>query len=241
MSVPEPPATDYAGAVGECMSQDVMIAPVKHLQAVNENRSDAERAHKARATIKPPTPVRTIRGGVMVSDESNVVRSAAEERAYGRELGKVSPRSITDVRKIDFPEPELWNKGSDIFRMVSDKLEAKSANVASLFRKFDENKDGTVDYRELRQGLKNINLDLKDDEFQSLIDLVDADKSGDIDYQEFANADVMGSPLFAARQVQGNSGCKTLTQLQKARQLETRQFGLAKVHQFSGVQCSPLF
>ena len=150
-------------------------------------------------------------------------------------------------------------------------------------------------------------------DFQCLVDLVDADKSGDIDYQEFANADIMGSPLFAARNVQvratrrpkrvagrcrrclerssasrkgrlscsrtvpffsksrvrserdtspsvhcrcplfrravdvrdgslnvtrtpalqGNSGCKTITQLKSARQMQTRHFGLAKISQFA--------
>ena len=78
------------------------------------------------------------------------MRSAAEEQEYGGlEAGH---RVLSDfVKEEEHPEPQLWNKGSDIFRMVSDKLEAKTANVASLFRRFDENKDGTVDYHELRQ------------------------------------------------------------------------------------------
>eukprot|EP01051_Picozoa_sp_SAG22_P008447 SAG22_NODE_642_length_8224_cov_21.479508_4_plen_292_part_00 len=150
-------------------------------------------------------------------------------------------KPLLAAEEEEFPEPELWNKGSDVFRMVSDKLEAKTANVASLFRKFDEDKDGTVraattntcpafpfteallpllanpthplrrsghpltedthaphflllyfcclpaclqvDYKELRTGLRNINCQLTDTEFQCLVDLVDADKSGDIDYQ----------------------------------------------------------
>ena len=47
--------------------------------------------------------------------------------------------------------------------------------------------------------------------------MIDEDRSGDIDYQEFANADVMGSRLFKARSVQGNSGASTVTQLQYKR------------------------
>jgi hypothetical protein len=60
-------------------------------------------------------------------------------------------------------------------------------------------------------------VEIEDQQFKELCELIDEDRSGDIDYQEFANADVMGSRLFKARSVQGNSGASTVTQLQYKR------------------------
>ena len=39
--------------------------------------------------------------------------------------------------------PELWAKGSDVFRMVAAKMESKTGNLGKLFRKFDTDGDGT--------------------------------------------------------------------------------------------------
>jgi Ca2+-binding EF-hand superfamily protein len=127
--------------------------------------------------------------------------------------------------------PELWTKGSDVFRMVAAKIESKTANVAKLFRQFDLDGDGTVDYRELRTGLKNMGVELPDDKFKELCELIDEDRSGDIDYQEFANADVMGSRLFKARNVQGHSGVPTVTQLHYKRGLKNRTFAHYRTNQ----------
>lgn len=127
--------------------------------------------------------------------------------------------------------PELWTKGSDVFRMVAAKIESKTDNVAKLFRKFDLDGDGTVDYRELRIGLKNMGVEVADDQFKELCELIDEDRSGDIDYQEFANADVMGSRLFKARSIQGNSGVPTVSQLHYKRDQKNREFADYRTNQ----------
>ena len=41
---------------------------------------------------------------------------------------------------------------------MAAKIESKTSNVAKLFRKFDIDGDGTVDYRELRKGLADVSL-----------------------------------------------------------------------------------
>ena len=127
--------------------------------------------------------------------------------------------------------PELWVKGSDVFRMVASKIESKTANVAKLFRQFDLDGGGTVDYRELRTGLSSLGVELPDDKFKELCELIDEDNSGDIDYQEFANADVMGSRLFKARNVQGHSGVPTVSQLHYKRGLKNRTFAHYRTNQ----------
>jgi Ca2+-binding EF-hand superfamily protein len=180
-------------------------------------------AHKASSMMKPPSPVRRMVNGVM----ETVDRYSDEGDPRAPSQHPMTLRTMAG-EAAEEDEPALFEKGSDVFRLVTEKLEQKTANVAKLFRKFDENKDGTVDYRELRQGLQNINVSLDDDQFAQLVNLVDADKSGDIDYQEFANADIMGSPLFSARSVQGNSGCSTRGGLLAARGGQTRQFCMVK-------------
>lgn len=74
-----------------------------------------------------------------------------------------------------------------------------------------------MDYRELREGLKQLGVEVPDDKFHELCELIDADRSGSIDYQEFANADVMGSRLFKARSIQGHSAVPTASQLHHRR------------------------
>jgi hypothetical protein len=81
-----------------------------------------------------------------------------------------------------------------------------------------------VDYRELREGLKQLGVEVPDDKFHELCELIDADRSGSIDYQEFANADVMGSRLFKARSIQGHSAVPTASQLHHRRGQKTREF-----------------
>ena len=93
--------------------------------------------------------------------------------------------------QVDLAEFTAWiehgrvlpPQGSAVFQRVSEQLERKVANVRKLFRKFDENKDGTVSTHEFRTGLKNSGIDLTEMEFQQLMETIDEDNSGEIDYQ----------------------------------------------------------
>ena len=46
-----------------------------------------------------------------------------------------------------------------------------------MFRSFDEDKSGSIDYVEFRRGLAHIGMELTDAEFGSLLSVVDNDKS----------------------------------------------------------------
>jgi Ca2+-binding EF-hand superfamily protein len=46
-----------------------------------------------------------------------------------------------------------------------------------VFRSFDEDKSGSIDYVEFRRGLAHIGMELTDQEFGSLLAVVDNDKS----------------------------------------------------------------
>lgn len=74
---------------------------------------------------------------------------------------------------------------SSILHQIADKVEQKAKNVRVVFRNFDEDKSGHVDYVEFRRGLTHLGIALSDADFQTLLDVVDNDKSGTIDYNEF--------------------------------------------------------
>merc|ERR1712100_493647 len=75
--------------------------------------------------------------------------------------------------------------GRSILQQIADKVEQKAKNIRVVFRNFDEDKSGSVDYQEFRKGLEHIGIILTDVDFQTLLDVVDNDKSGTIDYNEF--------------------------------------------------------
>merc|ERR1712166_21727 len=75
--------------------------------------------------------------------------------------------------------------GRSILQQIAEKVEQKAKNVRVVFRNFDEDKSGSVDYAEFRRGLAHLGIALSDEDFEILIDLVDNDKSGCIDYNEF--------------------------------------------------------
>ena len=47
-------------------------------------------------------------------------------------------------------------QGSAIFQRISEQVERKVRDVRTLFRKFDENCDGTVSHKEFRDGACDI-------------------------------------------------------------------------------------
>ena len=49
-----------------------------------------------------------------------------------------------------------------VLDQVRDKVEAKSKNMAKVFRQFDENKDGDISYDEFRLGLRHLGIELSD-------------------------------------------------------------------------------
>ncbi len=86
------------------------------------------------------------------------------------------------------PAPAVMASGrssSTILHQIADKVEQKAKNVRVVFRNFDEDKSGHVDYAEFRRGLAHLGIALSDADFQTLLDVVDNDKSGTIDYNEF--------------------------------------------------------
>ena len=95
------------------------------------------------------------------------------------------------------------NKAQDILKFIQIKIEGKSGSLTKVFRDFDKDKSGSVDYNEFRQGLLYLGVPLNDKEFDMLIAEVDNDGGGEIDYNEFAED--MKENDAGATLVQGNS------------------------------------
>lgn len=62
------------------------------------------------------------------------------------------------------------------------------SHLRQIFEKFDTSKDGSINFEELKEGLKQFNLDEK--EIQKIFDSMDTDHSGKIDYTEFIAATI---------------------------------------------------
>eukprot|EP01047_Picozoa_sp_COSAG01_P080802 COSAG01_NODE_15854_length_1292_cov_0.897737_1_plen_374_part_00 len=77
------------------------------------------------------------------------------------------------------------NSVSDIKKYIIERVEAKSANVRVVFRNFDADKSGSLDYSEFRRGLERLGVALNDKEFGILMQELDNDGGGTIDYNEF--------------------------------------------------------
>jgi Ca2+-binding EF-hand superfamily protein len=84
------------------------------------------------------------------------------------------------------PGPHVDSAGANkMLKLIAEKVEAKSRNIAVTFRNFDEDKSGSVDYDEFRKGLMHLGVEMSDSDFANLLAIVDNDKSGCINYQEF--------------------------------------------------------
>ena len=100
------------------------------------------------------------------------------------ELGKDRKAKTTDpmVGSVGIGKDNI----KDILIYIQQKIETKSGSLTKVFRGFDEDSSGSVDYREFRTGLMKIGVPLNDKEFDMLIAEVDNDGGGEIDYNEFA-------------------------------------------------------
>ena len=71
-------------------------------------------------------------------------------------------------------------------QVLSDQLALHSKSVRGAFRRFDEDKSGSLDHDELRCVLRTMNIEMTDDNFLEVMEYFDPDGSGHIDYREFA-------------------------------------------------------
>lgn len=74
----------------------------------------------------------------------------------------------------------------DTLQKIRTKVYEKAINLKDTFRRFDQDKDGTVSRSEFKRALKEMNLDFPDKIVNGLLDALDADGGGVVEYSEFA-------------------------------------------------------
>ena len=70
---------------------------------------------------------------------------------------------------------------------IASGVKMSETGLAELFEKFDEDGGGTIDFDELRNGLKSIQVYLTDEEMSSLRLLADPEGDGELKYHVFAS------------------------------------------------------
>lgn len=153
--------------------------------------------------------------GALDRDEVKMLAAAGGKTLSERQLVDAMKQMDKDGSgEVDFEEfAEWWQhgvlnppQGTEVFRRITNQLETKFSNFRGVFRKFDENHDGTLSQHEFRKGLENCGIVLDDREYRELMETLDEDNSNEIDYNEFASSGVVGGKFFAARDPKGFSG-----------------------------------
>ena len=76
---------------------------------------------------------------------------------------------------------------SSIQAQLAAKVKKSGKRIAQVFAEFDADGGGTVDYDELRLGLRSLGVQLTNVEFEKMTKIWDQSGSGEINYFEFAN------------------------------------------------------
>ena len=101
------------------------------------------------------------------------------------------------LEKINFHGTNFFKEYKESNRLkkivllyIASKLqEDEILDLNELFKAFDKDNDGQIDYKEFEQGLMRLNSKgIKKEEIQSYFNEIDADKNGKIDYTEFIAA-----------------------------------------------------
>lgn len=119
----------------------------------------------------------------MASNEASSEENVAKDHFAGGTNGWV-PHSERKKRSTSpwtvEPEPDIpkW------LRRMQEYIASKSCNVRVLFRNFDTDNSGTIDYNELQAGLARIGHNLNDTEWLELLEIVDPHSSGEVEIDD---------------------------------------------------------
>ena len=104
---------------------------------------------------------------------------------------KIPLEKITITGTNFFKEYKESNRLKKIVLLyIASKLqEDEIYGLNNLFKAFDKDNDGQIDYKEFEQGIIRLNSkEIKKEEIQSYFNEIDTDKNGKIDYTEFIAA-----------------------------------------------------
>ena len=99
--------------------------------------------------------------------------------------------------KLNFGKDNFFKEYKDsnqlkkiVLLYIASKLEENEIfDLKNLFKAFDKDENGQIDYKEFEQGLMELNSEeLNKDEIRQFFNDIDADNNGKIDYTEFIAA-----------------------------------------------------
>ena len=102
----------------------------------------------------------------------------AKARRRARELANMNMKKAAGRKSFDQLETILREK-------INGKTKSGGLVLFRMFRKFDTNKDGVIDFVEFKDGMLKWNMNLDDDELRELFDRYDQGGKGHISYYEF--------------------------------------------------------
>ena len=99
-------------------------------------------------------------------------------RRRARDLSQTNMRKAAGHKTFEQLEEILRSK-------IMEKTRSGGLVLFRMFRKFDTNKDGVIDFGEFEIGMRKWNMNLDTDELRQLFDRYDRDNKGYISYYEF--------------------------------------------------------
>eukprot|EP00750_Incisomonas_marina_P024768 INCI5146.12.p1 GENE.INCI5146.12~~INCI5146.12.p1 ORF type:complete len:677 (+),score=136.13 INCI5146.12:249-2279(+) len=135
-------------------------------------------------------------------EESGLATSVAPPESGSRKAGATAvqvskrARSLAESSRLQRVKDKLRSRISDLASADSLNNKRESQTLMEAFRKFDGDASGSIDFRELSQVNKRLNLGLRPAELKMVFQSMDADDSGSIDVKEFLNS--MRSEDYAA-------------------------------------------
>lgn len=125
---------------------------------------------------------------------------------------------------MDTPKPKALaapQSAKSIKEFIVTRIEQRSADIKDIFRKFDDDKSGHLNYNEFRKGLLFMNCPLNDKEFDMLCTEVDNDGNGTVDYAEFVE-DMQESSIPTTQFGEASDGNDRRIPEQKSRLVEIK-------------------
>ena len=172
-------------------------------QALDREDGGTPKKYDPRLTRSPPNTARSGRSSYRyrTGKSLNFLGKATPANSTTIYNNERIPRPHREVKRAEKPKTinELMEtpEGRYLFKKIGDKMmqNAKGGKLREQFRKFDLDKNGSVDYDELRTGLTQMNFGLSEEQFRMLCAAVDKDGGGEIDYDEFMQSFDAWQPL----------------------------------------------
>jgi Ca2+-binding EF-hand superfamily protein len=101
-----------------------------------------------------------------------------KQRRRARDLSQTNMRKAAGHKTFEQLEEILRSK-------IMEKTKSGGLVLFRMFRKFDTNKDGVIDFDEFNVGMRKWNMNLDQEELRQLFDRYDKNGKGNISYYEF--------------------------------------------------------